>query len=162
MNAFNVFFLCTGNSARSILAESYLNHAGGRAFRAYSAGSNPNGKVHPLAVETLRASGITVGDARSKSWDEFTRPGAPHTNLVVTVCDNAAGEVCPLWPGAPSKAHWSFTDPAAFVGTEAGKRAEFARVFAEIRLAIDQLTELPVATLDAASLGRRVTEVGPR
>src|ERR1700682_5810890 len=99
MTALNMLFLCTGNSARSILAESYLNHISCDAFRAYSAGSNPKGKVHPLAVETLRASGIAVGDPRSKSWDEFARPGAPHMNLVITVCDNAAGEVCPLWPG---------------------------------------------------------------
>ena len=158
--AFNVLFLCTGNSARSILAESYLNHVGAGDFRGYSAGSFPKGAVHPLSLATLHAEGIPVGDARSKSWDEFARDGSPQMDLVITVCDNAAGEVCPFWPGAPLKAHWSFPDPAAFEGADAEKRAYFAQVFADIRRAVDQLAAFPVATMDAATLKRRVAEIG--
>ena len=157
----NVLFLCTGNSARSILAENYLNHAGKGRFRAFSAGSFPKGAVHPLSLETLRAADIPAGDARSKSWDEFATPSAPQMNLVVTVCDNAAGEVCPFWPGAPAKAHWSFPDPAAFEGSDAAKRARFAEVFAEIRRAIDRLVAVPVETLDAAALKKRLSAIGP-
>jgi arsenate reductase len=158
----NVLFLCTGNSARSILAEMYLNHAGRGRFRAYSAGSFPKGEVHPLSLETLRAADIPIGDARSKSWDEFARPGAPQMNLVVTVCDNAAGEVCPIWPGTPAKAHWSFPDPAAVQGSAADKRAAFARIFADIREAIDRLIALPAETLSAAEFARRAGAVGPK
>lgn len=157
----NVLFLCTGNSARSILAESYLNHAGQGRFRAFSAGSFPKGAVHPLSLETLRASDIPVGDARSKSWDEFATPSAPQMNLVVTVCDNAAGEVCPFWPGAPAKAHWSFPDPATFEGSDAAMHARFAEVFADIRRAIDRLVALPVETLSGADLKKRLSEIGP-
>jgi arsenate reductase len=158
----NVLFLCTGNSARSILAEMYLNHAGRGRFRAYSAGSFPKGEVHPLSLETLRAADIPIGDARSKSWDEFARPGAPQMNLVVTVCDNAAGEVCPIWPGTPAKAHWSFPDPAAVQGSDADKRATFAQIFADIREAIDRLVALPAETLSAAEFARRAGAVGPK
>jgi protein-tyrosine-phosphatase len=157
----NVLFLCTGNSARSIMAESYLNHVGSPRFRAFSAGSHPKGEVHPLALETLRGQGIAIGNARSKSWAEFAADGAPRMNLVVTVCDNAAGEVCPFWPGAPSKAHWSFPDPAAVEGTSDEKRAAFKQIFGDIRRAIDRLVALPVSALDAPSLGHRVTEIGP-
>ncbi len=135
----NVLFLCTGNSARSILAESYLNHAGRGTFRAFSAGSFPKGAVHPLSLDTLRGANIAAGDARSKSWDEFAKPGAPEMHLVITVCDNAAGEVCPIWPGTPAKAHWSFPDPAAAEGSDAEKRAAFRRIFADIRKSVDAL-----------------------
>ena len=122
---FNVLFLCTGNSARSILAESYLNDAGKGRFRAFSAGSFPKGAVHPLSLETLRAADVPVVDARSKSWDEFARPAAPQMDFVFTVCDNAAREVCPVWPGQPMTAHWGVPDPAAVQGTP----EEIARAF---------------------------------
>jgi arsenate reductase (thioredoxin) len=130
----NVLFLCTGNSARSILAEAYLNHAGKGRFRAYSAGSKPAGKVNPFALELLREQGIEAS-ARSKSWDEFA--AAPRMDLVVTVCDNAAGEVCPLWPGAPRKEHWGVDDPAAVQGSDAEKRAAFQAAFDKLKSRID-------------------------
>src|SRR6185436_17373030 len=117
-------------------AESYLNHIAQGRMQAFSAGSSPKGEVHPLSLETLRAAGIATRDARSKSWDEFAAASAPRMDLVITVCDNAAGEACPLWPGAPAKAHWSFPDPAAFKGTSEAKRAYFAQVFSDIRRAV--------------------------
>jgi arsenate reductase (thioredoxin) len=157
----NVLFLCTGNSARSIMAEMYLNHAGRGRFRAFSAGSYPKGAVHPLSLDTLRTADIPVTDARSKSWDEFAAPGGPRMDLVITVCDNAAGEVCPIWPGTPSKAHWSFPDPAAAEGTDAQKRAAFAHIFADIRATIDRLVALPAETLSAGDLARRIAAIGP-
>jgi protein-tyrosine-phosphatase len=133
----NVLFLCTGNSARSILAEAYLNHAGAGRVRAYSAGSRPGGTVNPLAVELLRARGIDPGEPRSKSWDEFAAPGAPRMDLVVTVCDSAAGEACPVWPGAPARAHWGVDDPAAAQGSHERRRAAFAKAFADLKARID-------------------------
>ena len=132
----NVLFLCTGNSARSILAEAYLNHAGKGRFRAYSAGSKPAGKVNPLALKLLHEQGIEAS-ARSKSWDEFAAPDAPKMDLVVTVCDNAAGEVCPVWPGAPRKAHWGVDDPAAVKGSDAEQRAAFQEAFDRLKRRID-------------------------
>lgn len=159
---FNVLFLCTGNSARSIMAECYLNHAGRGDFRAYSAGSSPKGAVHPLSLATLAAHGIATGDVRSKSWDEFATADAPRMDLVITVCDNAAAEACPVWPAAPLKAHWSFPDPAAATGTRDEQLAVFARVFASIRESVDRLAALPVRTLDAAALKQRVALLGPR
>ena len=160
-HTFNVLFLCTGNSARSILAESYLNHIGKGKVRAFSAGSFPKGAVHPLSLEVLQAHAVPVHDVRSKSWDEFATPGAPKMDLVITVCDNAAGEVCPIWPGAPSKAHWSFPDPAEAQGTQAAKLAYFENVFADIRAAVDRLAALPLGEMDAATLKTRVSEIGP-
>ena len=130
----NVLFLCTGNSARSILAEAYLNHAGKGRFRAHSAGSKPTGKVNPLALALLKEECIPAS-ARSKSWDEFT--AGPRMDLVVTVCDNAAGEVCPVWPGAPRKAHWGVDDPAAVQGSDEERRAAFRRAFEELKQRID-------------------------
>jgi len=130
----NVLFLCTGNSARSILAEAYLNYAGRGRFHAYSAGSKPAGKVNPLALALLKEEGIPVS-ARSKSWDEFA--AGPAMDLVVTVCDNAAGEVCPVWPGAPRKAHWGVDDPAAVGGSDQEKRAAFWHAFDELKQRID-------------------------
>jgi arsenate reductase (thioredoxin) len=132
----NVLFLCTGNSARSVLAEAYLNHAGKGRYRAFSAGSKPAGTVNPFALALLREEGIPAA-ARSKSWDEFAAPDAPQMDLVVTVCDNAAGEVCPVWPGAPRKAHWGVDDPAAVQGSDADKRKAFRRAFEELRQKID-------------------------
>lgn len=143
----NILFLCTGNSARSIMAEAYMNHAGAGRWRAFSAGSKPTGKVNPFAIETLNAHAIKTPDAaRSKSWDEFAKPDAPIMDAVVTVCDNAAGETCPIWPSrngaAPQKLHWSFPDPAAVQGTDKEKRAAFENVFDDIRAHIDRfLTE---------------------
>lgn len=145
-----ILFLCTGNSARSIMAEAYMNHAGAGRWRAYSAGSKPAGAPNPFALETLRAHAIPIpgGEAspRSKSWDEFAAPDAPPMDAVVTVCDNAAGETCPVWPTrsgtAPKKLHWSFPDPAAVQGTDGDKRAAFAAVFKDIQARIDRfLTE---------------------
>lgn len=156
-----VLFLCTGNSARSVLAEMYVNHAGRGRFRAYSAGSFPKGEVHPLTLATLRAAGIRSDGARSKSWDEFARPGAPAVDLVITVCDNAAGEVCPVWPGTPMKAHWSFPDPAAVEGDEKTKRVAFETVFAAIRKAIDGMLALPDAAFEGAGVGARLSAIGP-
>ena len=138
----NVLFLCTGNSARSIMAEAYLNHAGRGRFRAFSAGSHPTGRPNPLALATLAAHGVPAEAPRSKSWDEFAAEGAPLLDVVATVCDNAAGEVCPIWPAkagrAPRKLHWSFPDPAAATGSEAERRAAFEKVFADIRAEIDR------------------------
>ncbi|MEZ5896346.1 MAG: arsenate reductase ArsC [Parvularculaceae bacterium] len=137
----NILFLCTGNSARSIMAEAYMNDAGAGRWRAWSAGSKPVGAPNPFALETLNALGIPPGDARSKSWDEFAHENAPQMDVVVTVCDNAAAETCPVWPartnGLPRKLHWSFPDPAAADGDDAAKRAAFDAVFADIRAAID-------------------------
>ena len=133
----HVLFLCTGNSARSILAEGYLNHAGRGRFRAHSAGSQPTGRVNPFALELLRAKGIPVEGARSKSWDEFAAPGAPAMDYIFTVCDNAAGEVCPFWPGRPATAHWGVDDPAAVEGTDADKRAAFELAYERLSAKID-------------------------
>ena len=133
----NVLFLCTGNSARSVMAEVLLDHLGGEGYRAFSAGSRPAGQVNPLAVALLEAEGLPAGGLRSKSWDEFAGSGAPEMDLVITVCDNAAGEVCPFWPGAPRTAHWGFDDPAAAKGTSDERRAVFRRVYGEIREKIE-------------------------
>lgn len=156
-----VLFLCTGNSARSVLAEMYVNHTGKGRFRAYSAGSFPKGEVHPMTLATLRAAGIRTDGARSKSWDEFARSSAPAIDLVITVCDNAAAEVCPVWPGTPAKAHWSFPDPAAIEGDERTKRAAFETVFAAIRKAIDGMLALPDVAFDGPGAGAQLSAIGP-
>lgn len=137
MKKHNVLFLCTGNSARSILAEAYLNSAGRGRFAAYSAGSHPAGKVNPFALELLERSRIPTQGLRSKNWEEFARPGAPQLDFVFTVCDNAAGEVCPVWPGLPIKEHWSIPDPAAAQGSDEEKRQAFSRTFEDLRVRID-------------------------
>jgi arsenate reductase (thioredoxin) len=146
---YNVLFLCTGNSARSILAEAYLNASGSGQFRAYSAGSHPKGRIHPLTLETLNGAGLQASDLRSKSWDEFARADAPKMDFVITVCDSAAGEVCPVWPGQPITAHWSFPDPAAFEGSAEETRAFFREVFRQIRTRVDLLRNLPLSKLDS-------------
>lgn len=143
----NVLFLCTGNSARSVLAETYLNASGRGRFRAFSAGSHPNGRVNPHAIDVLSAAGFPVEGLRSKSWDEFAALDAPKMDFIITVCDNAAGEVCPIWPGHPTSAHWPFEDPAAFVGSPEATRRKFVEVFLQIRRRIDLLTSLPADKL---------------
>ena len=157
---YNVLFLCTGNSARSILAESYLNAAGKGRFRAYSAGSRPTGKVNPFALELLAKHRIDGSRARSKSWDEFAAPGAPKLDIVFTVCDSAAGEVCPIWPGQPMTAHWGVDDPAAVAGTDAEKRRAFLKAFSELSARIDILLALPVQKLDRHALKQKLDEIG--
>ena len=160
MKSLQVLFLCTGNSARSILAEAYLNTAGNGRFKAHSAGSQPTGRVNPLALELLQKNRIDTSGARSKSWDEFARPGAPNLDFVFTVCDNAAGEVCPIWPGQPITAHWGVADPAAVTGTDADKRKAFLRAFSELSTRINLLLALPVDKLDRLTLKRRLEEIG--
>jgi len=157
---FNALFLCTGNSARSILAEAYLNAAGRGRFTAYSAGSHPGGKVNPLALELLEKNRIDSAGLRSKSWDEFARPGAPLLDFVFTVCDNAAGEVCPIWPGQPISAHWGVNDPAAVNGSDDEKRKAFLRAFTELSARINLLLALPVEKLDRITLQSRLREIG--
>jgi arsenate reductase (thioredoxin) len=147
-----VLFLCTGNSARSILAEAYLNAAGKGRFVAYSAGSHPAGKVNPFALELLAKNGIATQGLKSKSWDEFARPNAPRVDLILTVCDNAAGEVCPVWPGKPLSAHWGVADPAAVTGDDDAKRKAFLRAFSELKARIDRLVALPAQKIDRAAL----------
>lgn len=157
---YNVLFLCTGNSARSVMAEAILNHSGGGRVRAYSAGSHPTGQVNPLALETLRAMRMAVDGLRSKGWDEFAAPGAPPLDFVFTVCDKAAGEACPFWPGQPMTAHWGVEDPAAFAGPEDKKRKLFSDVASILRRRIELFLSLPVASLDRMALRQRLAEIG--
>jgi arsenate reductase (thioredoxin) len=157
---YNVLFLCTGNSARSILAESLLNTLGHGKFRAFSAGSFPKGQVHPTAVELLRRMNLSTENLRSKSWDEFAAPGAPPIDFIFTVCDNAAGEVCPVWPGKPMTAHWGIADPAAAQGTDAEKAFAFRKAFKELETRIKLLTSLPIGSLDTLALQSRLREIG--
>ena len=156
----NVLFLCTGNSARSILAEAYLNSAGRGRFTAHSAGSHPAGKVNPFALELLEKNRLPTAGLRSKNWDEFARAGAPKLDFVFTVCDNAAGEVCPVWPGQPITAHWGVADPAAVIGSDADRRRAFLRAFSELSTRINLLLALPVEKLDRLTLKRRLDEIG--
>jgi arsenate reductase len=157
---YGVLFLCTGNSARSILAESLLNHWGHGKFRAYSAGSFPRGEVNPFAVDLLRQLSLPTDGLRSKSWDEFARPEAPELDFVITVCDNAAGEVCPIWPGHPVTAHWGLPDPAAVQGTEADKVAAFRETLRALEHRIRAFVELPIASLDRLQLQDQVRKIG--
>lgn len=159
---YNVLFLCTGNSARSIIAESLLRRFGAGRFNAYSAGSHPKGEVHPMALALLRDSGMPVEDLRSKAWDEFARPSAPPLDFVVTVCDDAAGEVCPAWPGQPITAHWGVEDPARFEGTEEQKRREFARVANVLKRRIELFCSLPMEKIDRLKIERSVEDIGKR
>ena len=157
---YNVLFLCTGNSARSIMAEAYLNAAGRGRFVAYSAGSHPGGKVNPFALDLLRKNRIDTEGLRSKSWDEFARPGAPALDFVFTVCDNAAGEVCPFWPGQPMTAHWGIQDPAAVEGADEDKRRAFLRAFTELSTRINLFMSLPLDKLDRLVLKKKLEEIG--
>lgn len=157
---YTVLFLCTGNSARSILAEGILGRAGAGRFRAFSAGSAPKGDVHPFAVELLARLDYDTGFARSKSWDEFAAPDAPEMDFIFTVCDNAAGEVCPLWPGQPMTAHWGVPDPAAATGVEAERRAAFATAYAQLERRITAFTSLPLASIDSLALKSHLDAIG--
>jgi arsenate reductase len=157
---YNVLFLCTGNSARSVLAEAYMNARLGDRFHAYSAGSHPAGQVNPHAIALLKSVNLPVEGLRSKSWDEFAQAGAPRMDFIFTVCDNAAGEVCPIWPGHPTSAHWPFEDPAAFVGDEEATRRKFLDVFMQIRRRIDLFASLPLRNLDSMALKRKLDEIG--
>jgi protein-tyrosine-phosphatase len=156
----NVLFLCTGNSARSILAEAYLNSAARGRFAAYSAGSHPAGKVNPFALQLLEKNRLPTKGLRSKNWDEFAAQGAPQLDFVFTVCDAAAGEVCPVWPGRPITAHWGVADPAAVVGTDEEKRKAFLRAFTELSTRINLMLALPVDKLDRLTLRNKLDEIG--
>ncbi len=156
----NVLVLCTGNSARSIMAEALLNTLGQGRLHAYSAGSHPTGWVHPLALELLRALDYPTASLRSKSWDEFAQPDAPPMAIIITVCDNAAGEACPVWPGQPITAHWGFADPATANGSEAERRHAFARIFRQIQDRVQQLLALPLSELEADVLQRELIRIG--
>ena len=156
----NVLFLCTGNSARSILAEAYLNAAGKGRFTAYSAGSHPTGRVNPYAIELLVKNRLATANLRSKSWDEFSQPGAPVMDFVFTVCDQAAGEVCPIWPGQPLTAHWGVDDPAKVEGSDDAKRRAIMRAFTELSARINLFVNLPLAKLDRLALKRKLDEIG--
>jgi arsenate reductase (thioredoxin) len=157
---YSVLFLCTGNSARSILAECALNRLGRGKFRAYSAGSFPKGEVHPFALELLRRQSYPVDQLRSKSWDEFAVSGAPELDFVFTVCDNAANEMCPIWPGQPMTAHWGLADPAAVEGNEAERRLAFAETLRMLNNRIHAFVNLPIKSLDKLSLQKRLHEIG--
>jgi arsenate reductase len=156
----NILVLCTGNSARSIMAEALFNTMGAGRFKAYSAGSHPTGKVNPYAIEQVQQLGYPVENLRSKSWDEFAAPGAPEMDFVITVCDNAAGEVCPFWPGQPVTAHWGFPDPAAVVGSDEVKRAFFVKTMHQIRNRVQLLLSLPLGSLDRLAIEKQVREIG--
>ncbi len=157
---YNILVLCTGNSARSILGEALFNTLGAGRFKAYSAGSHPTGRVNPFAIEQIRALGVPVEGLRSKSWDEFAQPDSPQMDFIVTVCDNAAGEVCPLWPGQPVTAHWGFPDPAAVDGTDDQKRAAFAQTLRQIRNRVQLFLSLPLETLDRMAIESRMRAIG--
>ncbi len=158
--SYNVLFLCTGNSARSVMAEAILNRVGAKKFRAYSAGSQPKGKVHPETLRLLQALGYDVAGFRSKSWDEFARPGAPRFDFVFTVCDSAAAEACPVWPGQPLTAHWGVPDPAAAVGSPAEIALAFKDAYRMLHQRVAAFTALPIRSLDEPTLRAKLTEIG--
>ena|SRR5437899_1348962 len=157
---YNVLFLCTGNSARSIMAEAILNHKGRPNFHAFSAGSHPAGKVNPFALDQLEKVNLPIVGLRSKSWEEFAKPGAPKMDFVFTVCDNAAQEVCPVWPGQPMTAHWGVEDPAAVTGSDDEKRKAFRNAFMLLERRISLLLSLPLASLDNLAIKRELDEIG--
>lgn len=157
---YNVLFLCTGNSARSVLAEAILGKLGGANFRSFSAGSQPKGQVHPKTIELLKTLGYDTGAYRSKSWEEFAKPDSPPIDFIFTVCDNAAGETCPVWPGKPMTAHWGIPDPAAAEGTDAEIALAFSDAYAMLKRRIELFLALPLASLDKLSLGTRLREIG--
>jgi arsenate reductase (thioredoxin) len=158
--AFNVLFLCTGNSARSILAESLLNNLGKGRFRAYSAGSHPAGQINPFALELLEKNDFPTGELRSKPWDEFAQPDSPQLDFVITVCDKAAGEVCPVWPGQPMSAHWGIPDPVALEGSDEQKRHAFVDAMNQLQRRICMFVSLPFDKLDRMKLQQAVRDIG--
>lgn len=157
---YNILVLCTGNSARSIMAEALFNILGKGRFKAYSAGSHPTGTVHPLAIEQVSLLGYPMDNLRSKSWDEFAKADSPIMDFIFTVCDNAAGEVCPVWAGKPITAHWGFEDPAAFAGTDEEKRREFQRIFRFMTNRVQLFANLPLESLDNLSIKREIEAIG--
>ena len=157
---YNLLFLCTGNSARSIMAEAILNVLGKGRFKAFSAGSNPNGQVQPMARELAEAIGYDASQVRSKNWDEFAVEGAPEMDIVITVCDNAAGESCPLWLGHPALAHWGVLDPVATTGDEESRRRAYTAAFATLRRRIELLLSLPLQSLDHLAAQAKLREIG--
>ena len=159
---YNVLFICTGNSARSIMAEGLMNRLGAGRFKAYSAGSHPKGAVHPLALKALQGLGISTDGYRSKSWDEFATPDSPQLDFVLTVCDQAAGEMCPLWPGQPMTAHWGVPDPAEFEGPEGRKAQFFHDTAVTLKRRIELMLALPLAKLDSMAIHREIKDIGTR
>ena len=157
---FNVLFLCTGNSARSIMAEEILRHDGAGRFNAFSAGSQPSGDVSPIALKVLESYGYPADDFHSKTWDAFAEPGAPQMDFVFTVCDTAAGEACPVWPGHPATAHWGIEDPKAVEGTEIEKEAAFVEAFRFLKNRISAFTALPLESIDRLAMNQHLTEIG--
>jgi len=157
---YNVLFLCTGNSARSVLGEALVNYWGQTRFRGFSAGSNPTGKVHPLALRLLQQMNLPTNGLRSKSWEEYAQPDAPPMDFVFTVCDSAAAEVCPVWPGRPVTAHWGIPDPAAVAGDEVTRMQAFRLAFTQLERRVRSLVGLPIDSLDAATLQRELVRIG--
>jgi arsenate reductase len=157
---YNILILCTGNSARSIIGEALFNTMGTGRFKAYSAGSHPAGRVNPFAIEQVSALSYPVEGLRSKSWDEFAAAGAPELDFVITVCDKAAGEMCPLWPGQPITAHWGFPDPVAVEGTDDEKRAAFASTLRQMRNRVQLFLSLPLETLDKLAIEKKMRDLG--
>lgn len=157
---YNVLFLCTGNSARSIMAEALVTTMGKGRFKGFSAGSKPGGKVNPFAIEMVKKTGYPLENLRSKSWDEFAAPDAPHMDFIITVCDNAAGEVCPCWPGHPATAHWGFADPAAVAGTDDEKRRAFERIFGQIMTRMRTFVDLPFEMLEKHVIQQELRKIG--
>lgn len=157
---YNVLFICTGNSARSVIAEGLLNHLGRGRFKAFSAGSHPRGEVNPFALRELAALGVPAEDYRSKSWEEFAKPEAPHMAFVFTVCDQAAGEVCPVWPGQPMTAHWGMPDPAAVEGSDEAKAKAFHDTAITLKRRLELMMALPLAGLDELAIRREIKDIG--
>ena len=157
---YNVLFLCTGNSARSVMAEALVTTMGRGRFKGFSAGSQPGGEVNPFAIEKVKATGYPIDNLRSKSWDEFAQDDAPHMDFIITVCDNAAGEVCPFWPGHPATAHWGFEDPAAAEGSDDHKRAVFENVFRQIMSRMNAFVNLPLHMLDRNAIRKEARKIG--
>jgi arsenate reductase len=157
---YHILFLCTGNSARSIMAEALVSTMSHGRFQGYSAGSNPGGTVNPFAIEKVRETGYPLDQLRSKSWEEFARPDAPKMDFIITVCDNAAGEACPIWPGHPASAHWSFEDPAAVEGSDEQKRAAFSKIFRQIMVRMNAFLALPLDKLEKHAIGHEIKKIG--